>query len=353
MPKTRESQLAYLPFNQAADAWLDTRRPYLAPRTFADYEKYIKTLSNFFGEMKLSEMDTEQLRAYQRMRMSRAAGRKINQELGVIQQLLKRIGRWQEVGYDYQRLPEPKQSPGRALSDQEYDRLFRVACSRPQWEMAYLFAAISVNTTAGPKEVWTLRLKDVNFQERTIRIQPGGAKTPHRIRVIPLNDIAFAAVERALELARKRGSVDPEHYLFPFRVRGNGTWGIYDPTKHCTTCNGAWRKLVAAAALKGLRPYDLRHTAITDILQDPDVSEQTAKAIAGHISDKILKTYSHIRISAKRNALDSLICKSARSGKEARRHSGRSVSSHSFRSDCGVAADVEEQNASEEGSDLD
>jgi len=45
--------------------------------------------------------------------------------------------------------------------------------------------------------------------------------------VIPLNDIAFAAVDRALELARKRGSKDPDHYLFPFRIRGNGTSGVY------------------------------------------------------------------------------------------------------------------------------
>jgi hypothetical protein len=107
------------------------------------------------------------------MRMSRVAGRKINQELGVIQQLLKRIGRWQDVGYHYQRLPEPKQSPGRALADQEYDRLFRIA-----QRIACLFAAISVNTTAGPKEVWTLRLSDVNLQDRTIRIQPEEQKTP-------------------------------------------------------------------------------------------------------------------------------------------------------------------------------
>jgi integrase len=160
-------------------------------------------------------------------------------------------------------------------------------------------------------------------------------------------------VNRALELARKRGSRDPDHYLFPFRLRGNGTWGIYDPNRHCTTCNGAWRKLVVAAGLKGLRPYDLRHTAITDILQDPDVSEQTAKAIAGHISDKILKTYSHIRISAKRDALDGLICKSVRSGKEAGRHSGRSVSSHTFKGDRRGAVDVEKENASKEVPNVD
>jgi integrase len=307
MPNTKESELAQLLFKEGASAWLDSRRPYLSPRTISDYEKYIATLSVFFGELKLKEIRPDHLRAYQRMRIGRAGGRRINHELGVIQQLLKRIGRWKDVGPDHQRLPEPKQSPGRALSDQEYDRLFRVAQSRPEWEMAYLFAAISVNTTAGPKEVWTLRLCDVNLEGNFIRVQPEGAKNVHRIRVLPLNAIARAAFERVLELAARRGSTKPNEYLFPFRVRGNGTWGIYDPNRHCTTCNGAWRKLVVAAGLKGLRPYDMRHTAITDILQNPDVSEETAKAIAGHISDKILKTYSHVRLDAKRAALNALV----------------------------------------------
>jgi integrase len=313
MPKTRESELAHLLFKEAADAWLDTRKLYLAERTFGDYQQHIKTLSSFFGEMKLSEIDSEQIRAYQKMRAARVGANRINQECGVIQQLLKRIGRWQDVGFDYQPLPVPTKSPGRALSDQEYDRLFRIAQSRPQWEMAYLFAAISVNTTAGPKEVWTLRMQDVNFNENVICIQPEGAKNIHRIRVIPLNPVARAAVERVLELAKQRGARNADHYLFPFRVRGNGRWGIYDPTRHCTTCNGAWRKLVVAAGLKGLRPYDMRHTAITLILENPDTSEEVAKSIAGHISDKILKTYSHIRISAKRNALDALFKKRPRS----------------------------------------
>jgi len=321
MLKTRESELAYLLFKRAAEAWLETRRLYVSPRTFEDYGKNIKTLALFFGELKLTDIGPDHLRAYQKMRMARVGGRRINQELGLVQQMLKRIGRWQDVGFDYQRLPEPKQSVGRALSDQEYARLFRVAQSRPEWEMAYLFAAISVNTTAGPKEVWSLRLRDLNLEEGFLRVQPDGAKNVHRIRVIPLNPIARAAIERALELARKRGSKDPDHYLFPRRIRGNGTWGIYDPTRRCTTCNGAWRKLVVAAGLKGIRPYDMRHTAITDLLSNPEASIETCKSIAGHVSAQIIKTYAHINISAKRTALDSLF--RGRSGKQAGRNRER------------------------------
>jgi integrase len=112
----------------------------------------------------------------------------------------KRIGRWKEIHYEP--LPAQRSQRGRALTDQEYDRLFRIAGSRATWEMAYLFAMISVNTSAGPKEVFTLRLQDVDLAGRTIRVQPEGPKPVHRVRIIPLNDTAFAAIQRALELAR-------------------------------------------------------------------------------------------------------------------------------------------------------
>jgi hypothetical protein len=49
--------------------------------------------------------------------------------------------------------------------------------------------------------------------------------------------------------------------------------------------------------------YSFRHHAITKLLENPDVSEETAKAIAGHISHRMEKRYSHIRIQQKRAAI--------------------------------------------------
>lgn len=228
--------LAQMPFPKAAETWLETRRPFLSPRTAADYGHYIKALSRFFSEATLSEITSDQIRAYQRMRLQSVEGRKINQELGCLVQMLKRIKRWQHLADDYQRLKTNRESPGRALSDDQRERLFRTAMTERQWEMAYLFAVISVNTTAGPKEVWTLRLQDFDVEGRLIRIQREGAKNRHRIRPIPLNDEANTALVRVLELAKQRGSHRPDHYLFPYRINGNAYGGNYDPTRHCTTC---------------------------------------------------------------------------------------------------------------------
>ncbi len=52
--------------------------------------------------------------------------------------------------------------------------------------------------------------------------------------------------------------------------------------------------------------YDLRHHAITALLENPHVSEETVEAIAGHISREMKKRYSHVRMDARRKAVSQL-----------------------------------------------
>ncbi|MSO23138.1 MAG: hypothetical protein EXQ58_07780, partial [Acidobacteria bacterium] len=63
--------------------------------------------------------------------------------------------------------------------------------------------------------------------------------------------------------------------------------------------------LTKAAGLHGFRFHDLRHQAITE-LAELGLSDQTVMAIAGHVSKEMLNHYSHIRMAAKRKALDSM-----------------------------------------------
>ena len=57
--------------------------------------------------------------------------------------------------------------------------------------------------------------------------------------------------------------------------------------------------------IKGLRFHDLRHHAITE-LAESQTSDSTIMSIAGHVSPKMLAHYSHVRVEAKRKALDVL-----------------------------------------------
>ncbi len=49
----------------------------------------------------------------------------------------------------------------------------------------------------------------------------------------------------------------------------------------------------------------MRHHAITE-LTERDASDQTIMALAGHVSHQMLEHYSHIRMEAKRRAVEAL-----------------------------------------------
>jgi integrase len=122
---------------------------------------------------------------------------------------------------------------------------------------------------------------------------------------------ALSVLSALYQRAQLFGAVELQHYIFAaFKVGGrcdrnsmciNG----FDPTRPIRTWVKAWRSLTKEAGLKGLRFHDLRHHAITE-LAESGASEQTIMAIAGHVSRDMLERYSHIRVEAKRAALEAL-----------------------------------------------
>jgi integrase len=80
---------------------------------------------------------------------------------------------------------------------------------------------------------------------------------------------------------------------------------MLDPTKPASKWDTAWRALRDEAGLPGLRFHDLRHTVVTRLLEagEPD---HVVESITGHLSRRMLEHYSHIRLAAKKAALDRL-----------------------------------------------
>lgn len=102
------------------------------------------------------------------------------------------------------------------------------------------------------------------------------------------------------ERADLLGHTEPEHYLWPACQ-----WGRYDATNPMLKWDTAWRALRDAAGLPRFRFHDLRHTVITE-LAELGVADHVLESISGHLSRRMLEHYSHIRIDAKRQALDAL-----------------------------------------------
>ena len=73
------------------------------------------------------------------------------------------------------------------------------------------------------------------------------------------------------------------------------------------------------AGVKG-RLHDSRHTLVTE-LAESGAGDQTIKDIAGHVSPQMLKHYSHIRMKAKREALEAVWRKQGEEQKERKEES--------------------------------
>jgi integrase len=78
-----------------------------------------------------------------------------------------------------------------------------------------------------------------------------------------------------------------------------------DPTRPVTTLKTAWGAVRKTAEVKG-RWHDTRHTLITELAEN-GAGNETIKAIAGHVSTRMLERYSHIRTEAKRSALEDVV----------------------------------------------
>jgi integrase len=219
-------------------------------------------------------------------------------DVGVLSRVLKSCGRWRALADHVRNLPERQHPVGRALTAEEQTRLFAAAASNQEWEHVYRAAIVASNTSMRPVEVKHLRRRDVDLVTKLLFVRRSKNESSHR--VIPLNASALNALARMFERADQLGHTQPEHYLWPAC-----RWGRFDAAKPMLKWDTAWRALRDAAGLHGLRFHDLRHTVITE-LAEMGVADHVLESITGHLSRRMLEHYSHIRIDAKRQALDAL-----------------------------------------------
>ena len=127
-------------------------------------------------------------------------------------------------------------------------------------------------------------------------------------RLIPLSRRVCACLSLWLERFPEAG---PDSFLFPYHkvgMAGNSRLPVLydvDLSLPMGSWRKAWRKACKATGVR-YRPHDMRHTFVSRLAENPSVSEQTMKALAGHVSRQMLERYSHIRSQAKQAAIQAL-----------------------------------------------
>ena len=300
-------------FPEAAKVWQLVRRHSnsLRERTHESVDEYIAALTKFFKNIRMSSINPGMLKAYQMARKANAMAAdgkilrpwhriashsRINHEINVLVQMLKACNEWEKIRPYYFPLKLNSWSPREILSEKEEQELFTKVAGYPEAELAYCVAAITNNTTASGLELRGLKLENIFLRAdgeiSEIYIPPEACKNDHRPRKIALNEVARWAVEKLHARALTLGSTKPEQYLLPFRIKRNK----YDPDRPATRwfLRCSWNHLREISGFHHLRPHDLRHHAITRMLES-GVDGELVNSISGHVSQRMREFYSHQR----------------------------------------------------------
>jgi integrase len=285
---------------ELADEYLKDYKLRHKSATFAEYA--LGHVRRLVGKTLKTDVGEKTILEYQSARLTEgAAPKSINEEIGFLLRLLDEQGDFIRAKMRRKRTLKLKTGPqvARAFSPDEKAAMLAEAKTR---RSPAIYPALMLALHAGMRdaEIRGLQWARLNLGKAILTV--GDSKTEAgEGRTIPLNaDIHKALVDHSVWYLGKFGECRPEWYVFPF-----GKPQPTDPSRHVTSFKTVWGEVKKKAGVKG-RWHDARHTFITDLAENPEVSDTTIESMAGHVSKQMLKHYSHIRTEAKRRAVRTL-----------------------------------------------
>jgi integrase len=299
----RKKSMSTMLLRDAGELWL-TQKSWKRrkPKTIECCRSYLKALLGFFGDMCLDEFTPGSILAYQTDRLKVVGPSAINHELNALAQILRQAGLWGKLKDYYGPLPEPEWQKPKVFTFEEQQRIFDFAKDDPELELAELVFTITRNTSASGTELRLAHIRNLNLSTPpyTFQVTADTTKNAIRPRLIPLNEDAEDAFRRALRRANTLGAHRQDQFLFPFRVGR----GHYDPSRPASK---SWLRhqtkvLRDRTGIEHLSPHAWRHQLCTEMLEQ-GVPRDNVVAVMGWVSEKMVETYSHTRLEAKRDAI--------------------------------------------------
>ena len=276
--------------------------------TFAEYA--LGHVKRLVGKTMVIDVDVETVKTYQTDRLKeKASPKSINEEVGFMLRVLGEQGDFLRAKMRRTRTLKlsGQTSVAQAFTVDQKAALLAEAKAR---RSKTIYPALMLALHAGMRdaEVRGLQWGRVDLERAIVTV--GASKTEAgEGRTIPLNaDVLAALVAHSKWYLEKFHETRPEWYLFPF-----GKPQPTDPTKSATSFKTVWAAIKTKTDITG-RWHDSRHTFITDLAESGEASDETIRDIAGHVSKQMLKHYSHIRMEAKRRAVNSLTVKVKKPG---------------------------------------
>lgn len=289
--------------SQATASYLNGYEADHAAKSVRWVRQTLAHVDRLLGRKLVSDLTEDVMRTFVATRKSEAAsGREINMEVG---NLSRAVGRKWSDAWPGLRKQRERHDVGRALSPEEESRL-RDAVAKCESDSARTAVYIALNTGMRADEIRSLSWAQVDLEAGVLAV--GRSKTEGGSgRRVPINADLRAVLEAHRDWYRGRfGEARSDWYLFPAGQRGRaGRPGQQeDPSRPAGSIRKSWDTIRTRAKVD-CRFHDLRHTVATK-MAEAGVAESTMIAILGWMSRAMLERYSHIRMAAKRDAVEAL-----------------------------------------------
>jgi integrase len=289
----------------AADAWLEMKKPTLAPKSYSIEKTNLGHILPVLGQRLLTDLDAADISRYQQARLKESAAPKtINLEVGTVRAILRRHRLWGNLQPDV-RMLKTRDDIGKALDAKEEKALLD-ACADSRSRSLLPAVLLALNTGIRYGELRLLRWEQVDLRQRTVRV--GISKTEAGTGpTVPLNDRATKILQFWAERFADR---KPKHFVFPSERYGAGGDKFEacvfdtDPTRAIKSWKEAWESARDRAKVT-IRFHDLRHTCVTRMLEGGVPLSVVASLLgwSAATTARMAKRYGHIGQVAQRQAV--------------------------------------------------
>lgn len=279
------------------DRYLSEVTPTKKPSTAVREKRRAKILNEYLGDYSLTALSPELIGQYRdkRIREGKSAS-SVRLELALLSHLFTTaIREWRLAlnGNPVSMVRKPAPAPGRnrRLKAKEEKRLLK-ACDAQSNPMLGWIVRLAIYTGMRQGEIESLTRDQVSLKNRVIKLtetKNGSART------VPLTKAAAAVLRGALDHPVR--PIDTSLIFF-------GEPGK-DGKRRAYSFKPAWFKAIRKAKITGLRFHDLRHEAVSRLVE-AGLSDQEVAAISGHKSMQMLKRYTHLRAEDLVHKLDQI-----------------------------------------------
>ena len=292
----RRSEPERLTLGKALDRYLSEVTPTKRASTQAAERKKASALRAALGDYSLAAITPDLVANYRDTRLATVSphtGRPLSAstvrlELALLGHLYTVAAKEWGLGLVHNpvamiRRPSPGPGRNRRLRADEEKRLLD-ACDAHSNPMLGWIVRLALYTGMRQGEILTLEENQIDLERRVVRLvhtKNGSART------VPLSTAAMAVLRDALACPLRKED-NPNGLVFPGEPgRDDGKRGPY-------TINRVWAMALERAGITGLRFHDLRHEAVSRLVEK-GLSDQEAAAVSGHKSMQMLRRYTHLR----------------------------------------------------------